>query len=168
LIINAVGGGAMTGTPSTTKSQDALGFDIDIVPVIASTTEPGEVFDALRDLLPAPAKPKPRKPRIAPPDGLRTRAEAAAKLGCSLRTLDGHVASGALRWVNVGRGKQRARRRFTDTDLDEFIANQKRKDVPACPSAATSARQTGPTTFKSEVFGFTEAQRRRRDAKRKR
>ena len=106
------------------------------------------------------------RPHVAVPDGLRTRAQAAAKLGCSLRTLDGHVASGTLRYVVIGHGKKRARRMFTDADLNEFIANQTRKDVP-CPSSATRARHIGGSTSNSKVIAFSAAPRPRPGAKRK-
>jgi helix-turn-helix protein len=89
-----------------------------------------------------------------PPNGLLTRAQAAAKLNCSLRTLDGHVASGTLRYVVIGHGKKRARRMFTDADLNEFIANRTRKDVP-CPSIASGARRSGSSISGFEVIAFT-------------
>ena len=80
----------MTRPFPTTESQDALGLDIDIVPLIASTTElrPGEVFDALCDRFPAPAKParKPRKPSIAT---LIKRAEKTGRTVTSITTPDG-------------------------------------------------------------------------------
>src|SRR6516164_2399569 len=53
-----------------------------------------------------------RKPRVRPPDGLRTKAAAAAKLGCSIKTLNGHVDAGELRYVVIGHGKKRVRRMF--------------------------------------------------------
>jgi hypothetical protein len=96
-----------------------------------------------------------RVPTSRPPDGLRTAAEAAAKLRCSIKTLNGHVAAGRLKYVHVGHGTKRQRRMYADSDLDEFIANQTRKDVPACPSSARSARRTGITTSNGEVIGFT-------------
>jgi hypothetical protein len=118
--------------------------------------------------VPATILPKRRyRPRAAVPGGLLTRAQAAAKLNCSLRTLDGHVASGALRYVDIGHGKKRPRKMFTDADLDEFIANQTRKDVPTCQSAAIGARHTGPTTSKSTVIAFTDRRSARPGAKRK-
>src|SRR5262249_23541428 len=84
--------------------------------------------------LPNGERPQKAKPPVAaPPDGLRPPAEAARKLHCSIKTLNGHVASGALKYIAIGHGKRRTRRMFTDTDLDQFIANQTRKDVP-CPS----------------------------------
>src|SRR5262245_38763671 len=64
----------------------------------------------------------PLPPLVAPlPDGLRTPAEAARKLRCSIKTLFAHVASGALRYVDIGRGTKRPHRMFTDADLDAFI-----------------------------------------------
>ena len=61
---------------------------------------------------------------------------------------------------SIGHGTKRPRRMFTDADLDEFIADQTRKDVP-CPSTATSARRTGNSTSSSEVIAFTALRRPR-------
>jgi hypothetical protein len=110
--------------------------------------------------------PERRPPVAPPPDGLRTPAEAARKLHCSVKTLNGHVASGALKYVAIGHGKRRPRRMFTDPDLNEFIANQTRKDVP-CPSTKTEtvARRTGTSTSKCEVIGFTARRNARRAVK---
>jgi hypothetical protein len=102
--------------------------------------------------------------RIRPPDGLRTRAEAAAKLRISVKTLDEHVASGALRYVALGHGKTRPRRMFTDADLDEFISNQTRRDFP-CLSIARGARRSGNSTSGSGVIAFTGLRRPRPSAK---
>ena len=119
----------------------------------------------------APVKPtrEPQTVRARPPDGLRTKAEAAAKLGCSIKTLNGHIASGALRCVVIGHGTKRLRRMINDADLDEFITNQTRKDVP-CPSTSlkTAARHTGTSTSKCEVIGFTARRNAQRGAKPKR
>src|SRR5262249_23445010 len=97
-----------------------------------------------------------RKSRHRPPGGLLTAPQAAAKLGCSIKTLNGHVASGALRYVIIGHGTKRPRKRFTDPDLDVFIEAQTRKDAP-CPSTRTetAARRSGTSTSKCEVIGFT-------------
>ena len=111
------------------------------------------------------AKQRSRRQRkLSPPDGLLTRAQAATKLNCSLRTFDGHVASGALRYVAIGHGLKRPRKMFTDVDLNEFIANQTRKDVP-CPSTASRARRSGTSTSGGEVIAFTGLRRPRRGAK---
>jgi hypothetical protein len=106
-----------------------------------------------------------RKPR--PPDGLRTMAEAAAKLGCSIRTLKAHVAAGELRYVTIGHGKKRPRRMFTDADLDQFITTQTHKDSP-CPSSETRARHIGASTSSSKVIAFSAQPRPRPSATPKR
>jgi Helix-turn-helix domain len=105
-----------------------------------------------------------RKARSAPPDGLRTMTEAAAKLGCSIKTLKGHMASGALRYANIGHGKKRPTYRFTDADLDAFIASQTRKDSP-CPPTAAPARRSGSTISGGEVVAFTALRNARPGAK---
>ena len=105
-----------------------------------------------------------RTPRQSSPDGLKTAAQAAAKLNCSIKTLNGHVASGALRYVAIGHGTKRPRKRFADADLDAFIESQTRKDVP-CPSTSPRARHTGTSTSSGEVIGFMARRNARRDAK---
>src|SRR6516225_6321817 len=92
-----------------------------------------QAVDVLNRLSRGPPSPPPhglrtpaikrqrRAPRSPPPDGLLTAAEAARRLRCSEKTLNGHVASGALRYVDVGHGRKRRRIRFTDADLDDFI-----------------------------------------------
>src|SRR6516165_10209248 len=69
----------------------------------------------------------------------------------------------------VKHGTKRLRRMFADADLDEFITNQTRKDVP-CPSTRTEtvARRISTTTSKCEVIGFTARRNARRAAKPKR
>jgi len=101
------------------------------------------------------------------PDGLRTPAEAARKLRCSVKTLNAHVASGALRYVVIGHGKTRMRRMFADSDLNDFIANQTRKDSP-CPSSRTHVHRSGVSTSRSEVIAFTARRSGRPGAKRRR
>jgi hypothetical protein len=129
-----------------------------------------ELFIGLEDLraqIPAAAK-RTRAPRIRPPDGLRTPTEAAAKLACSIKTLNGHVDAGALRYVIIGHGTKRPRRMFTDADLDEFITNQTRKDAP-CPSTRTRVHPTtGSTSRSTEVIAFSVRRNARRGVKPKR
>jgi hypothetical protein len=105
-------------------------------------------------------------PRPAVPDGLRTASQAAAKLGCSIKTLKGHVATGALRYVDIGHGKKRPRRMFTDQDINDFIARQTREASP-CPSTASPARPIGISISSGRVIAFTDLQKRPRGAKRK-
>ena len=84
--------------------------------------------DAVHELV-RRLKAQPKRRHQRPPDGLRTASEAAAKLGCSVKTLKGHVAAGALNYVIIGHGRKRPRKMFTDADLDAFIEAQTRKDV---------------------------------------
>jgi hypothetical protein len=121
----------------------------------------------IRPAQPIPLSQRSRrqhKPRIPPPDGLKTAAEAAAKLGCSVKTLHAHVDAGDLHYVIVGKGKKRMRRMFNDADLDEFITNQTRKDSP-CPSIASRGRRSSTTISGGEVVAFTALRKRPRDAK---
>jgi hypothetical protein len=140
-----------------------------------SEAEVGEQFLALAAALhdakqsqTAPASPprahRLRKPHHPPPDGLKTAAQAASKLGCSVKTLDGYIKAGALKYVAIGHGRRRQRRMFSEADLNEFVAAQTRKDSP-CPSAATRAPRSGSTISKSEIVAFSEVRKRRRDAK---
>jgi hypothetical protein len=107
-----------------------------------------------------PKSPRQRRVRNAPPNGLRTTVEAAARLGCSIKTLKGHVDAGAVRYVIIGHGSKRPRRMFTDSDLDQFIAAQTRKDSP-CPSTAPAKRLTGISISSGEVIDFTVPRRSR-------
>jgi hypothetical protein len=99
-------------------------------------------------------KRRQRKPRQSSPDGLKTAAQAATKLNCSIKTLNAHVAAGDLRYVIIGKGTKRPHRMYAAADLDEFIANQTRKVTPACPSTAGRARHTGTSISGAEVIDF--------------
>jgi hypothetical protein len=145
------------------NADDVMKFTVEMLRAGAGFTAPPDDEPLPRERA---AHKVPRAVRVRPPDGLRTKAEAASKLGCSIKTLDGHVASGALRYVALGHGKTRPRRMFTDADLDAFITAQTRKDVP-CPPTASGARRSGTSISGSEVIGFTALLKRRRDVKRK-
>jgi len=93
------------------------------------------------------------KPASHLPDGLRTPREAAAKLHCSEKTLAAHVAAGELAYVQIGQGKTRPRKFFTDANLDAFIAARTKKDTP-CPLPKSRARRTGTSISKCEVIDF--------------
>src|SRR6516162_1475905 len=86
---------------------------------------------------------------------LRTPKEAAERLQISVDQLTGFAEDGEVRYVNVGRGKKRPRRRYTDDDLDEFIERRKRKEAGLCPSTNQPSRRTGNMTSKSEVIAFS-------------
>ena len=109
----------------------------------------------------------PAQAAHAPPNGLRTRAEAAQRLGCSVKTLNGHVASGALALRHHRPRHASARARCSPTPISTHsLPAQTRKDVPACPSTATRARRTGSSTSSREVIAFTARRKRttRREA----
>ena len=55
--------------------------------------------------------------------------EAAARLRCSPKTLDGYVASGALKYVALGHGTERQRRMFTGNLLTVFDAYDSEQDA---------------------------------------
>lgn len=72
---------------------------------------------------------------------LRTPKYAAERLACSYKTLVGYVRAGTLKYVKVGNGTKRPRRMFTDTDLDEFVVNQTRRDASPHQPAKAAARR---------------------------
>jgi hypothetical protein len=118
--------------------------------------------------LPNPDLPRrQRQPRRPPPGGLLTSAQAAAKLGCSVKTLAGYVASGALKYVALGHGKRRQHRMFTESDLTEFIQANTRKDSP-CLSSVARGRPIGTMTSGAEVIDFAGPRKPGTGAKRKR
>jgi excisionase family DNA binding protein len=61
---------------------------------------------------------------------LRSPQSAAARLGVSVKTLQGYVSDGELRYINVGRGTKKVRRRFTDEDLEDLIQRRAQRDLP--------------------------------------
>jgi hypothetical protein len=111
------------------------------------------------------ARPKVRQ---RAPDGLKTLAEGAAKLGCSVKTVKGYIASGALRYIAMGHGSKRQRRMLADADLEDFIAARSRRDSPACQSIKVHARRSGTSTSSSEVIAFSARRSARLGARPKR
>jgi hypothetical protein len=158
----------MTSPLNSTSSSRAISAKRDPFLALANEIErkPFWIDSSGEWELPPEENQRQRKVRVRPPDGLRTPAEAARKLGCSIKTLNGHVATGALRYVIIGHGKKRPRKMFADADLDAFIANQTRKDVP-CPSTKTRtvARRSSTSTSNSTVIGFMARRNARRNVK---
>ena len=77
--------------------------------------------------------------RERPLDGLLTMDEAAARLRCSVKTLNGYVASGAVHYVAIGHGTQAPAQDVHHLPISmEFIANQTKKDSPRCQSVRDS------------------------------
>jgi hypothetical protein len=121
----------------------------------AMLAQPGATITLRRSLGSSPVDKPERKPP-ADPEGLLTAAEAAARLGITIGQLKAHVADGAIRYINVGRGKQRARYRFAPADLDAFKTNRTTTEQPSCPfSSPKSPRRTIGSASKSSVVGFT-------------
>ncbi|WP_126978511.1 helix-turn-helix domain-containing protein [Frigidibacter oleivorans] len=77
---------------------------------------------------------KPKAP-TGPSDDfpLMTAAEAAEKLGISVKSVMSHVHAGRLRFINIGTAKRKSYR-FTPKNLSTFIANQKVRETPKCLS----------------------------------
>ena len=104
------------------------------------------------------AKPRhQRQHTLRPPDGLLTASEAAVKLRCSIKTFNGYVAAGALKYVTIGHGTKRPRKMFTDADLDEFIAKLKpartfHVRLPRHALAVLSIRLPAPRSSLSRLY----------------
>jgi hypothetical protein len=125
-----------------------------------------QVDDCMRQSYWDKRRHRQRKSALPVPGGLLTAAQAAVKLNCSVKTLNGHVKACELKYVIIGRGTKRPRKMFTDADLDQFIANQTREALP-CPSPASRARHTGISTSKCEVIDFAGPRKPPTGAKRK-
>ncbi|MBY5733405.1 helix-turn-helix domain-containing protein [Rhizobium leguminosarum] len=86
---------------------------------------------------------------------LHTLEEAAAILNISVKTLRAHVYLGRIRSVVIGGGKNRKHRRFTDKNIASFIAAQKVRETPACPSTSPKTPLITMPGSKSTVVAFT-------------
>src|SRR4051794_2817674 len=105
-------------------TQEATDFEI----TIYGFRDSDHMVDWLRDCRRAgesfTKRHRQRAVRATVPGGLLTAAQAAAKLNCSIKTLNGHVKACELKYVIIGRGSKRPRRMFTDADLVQFITDQ--------------------------------------------
>lgn len=88
---------------------------------------------------------------------LMNAAEAAGKLGMSVKTLMGHVHAGRLRFINIGSAKRKSYR-FTPKNLRTFIENQKEREVPKCQSFPTK-KASIKSTSSFGVTGFSAMQK---------
>src|SRR5262245_4120187 len=116
---------------STSALMAACGMTLTPLEVAVFGPEPGlETIEAFRyrcervqkqlaQLYPQPQRRR-RQPRANVPGGLLTAAQAAARLNISIKTLNGHVAVGALKYVAIGHGTKRQRKMFADADINEF------------------------------------------------
>src|SRR4051794_3004174 len=85
---------------------------------------------------------------------LRSPKSAADRLGVSVKTLQGYVSDGELRYISVGRGTKKVRRKFTDEDLDEFIHRRAQRDMP-CQSIGIRTARSTTSTSNTRVIAFT-------------
>jgi hypothetical protein len=95
---------------------------------------------------------------------LKTPEQAAEFLQCSPKQVHAHAKSGELRYVDIGRGSKRPRRRFTDADLIDFAERRSRRETPTCQSTSLKARPYYHFGFKmrgSRFFGSTRCSDRR-------
>ena len=90
-----------------------------------------------------------RAPKGVPSGGLLDMAQAAASLGIGVRTLRAHLRAGSIRYVDVGRGKQRRAPRFEKTDLEEFKRTNRGQAWPS-----TSAGKSTITSSSTAVIDF--------------
>ncbi len=96
--------------------------------------------------------------RPLPKEPMFTAAEAAAKLGISVKTLMRHVDDGRIRYVNVGTEK-RKQYRFTDYMLEQFITNNKHREKPSCQSSNTPKAPSTKLNSSSTVIPFEALQK---------
>lgn len=72
-----------------------------------------------------------------------TPAEAARLLRMDVKTLREHVRLGNIRYLLKGVGEKRPRREFTESDLVEFLADQRRQE---CRSTDPKTRRSSTST----------------------
>src|SRR4051794_32927192 len=89
---------------------------------------------------------------MSPQLALLTHPETAQRLGITEEQLTAFVQDGEIAYINVGRGKKRPRRRYTEQDISEFLERRRRRE--ACLSIATSVRLTTSSISRSTVIGF--------------
>jgi excisionase family DNA binding protein len=94
-----------------------------------------------------------------PDSGWLTIRQAAARLGIGERTLRAHIQSGAIKFVDVGRGRERSAARFTPEDIEAFKAQRGRKW-----RSADEARST-TTSSSFEAVDFAALLAKRHSAK---
>ena len=74
-------------------------------------------------------------PKAVLSGGLLDMAQAAASLGIGVRTLREHLRAGNIRYVDVGRGKERRSPRFAPHDLTEFQEQHRGQSWPSTKEA---------------------------------
>ena len=108
------------------------------------------------------------KQRTKAPTDLLTHDEAAARLDVSDKTLRALVRDGSLRFITIGKGKQRPTYRFAPADLDRFIEQQSKQEAASWPSIKTRAhRPSTSTSSSSKVIAIADRLRSAASGKRK-
>src|SRR5258708_31481978 len=79
--------------------------------------------------------------------------EAAKKLDITEDQLAALVQDGEISYINTGRGKKRPRRKYTEEDLEDFIARRRRRE--ACLSTRPKNHRFTNSISSSTVVGFT-------------
>ncbi len=80
-------------------------------------------------------------------------AEAAKRLGISVKNMMEHVRAGRLRFINVGNATRKVHR-FTPYSLELLIKNQKEREVPKCQSPTFWTLKPTASTSKSGAVDF--------------
>jgi excisionase family DNA binding protein len=78
----------------------------------------------------------------------------ARYLGITADQVRAFIADGELRYIDLGRGKKRPRIRLTKENLDEFIEQRTRRDMPPRLSTDRKSHRSTGTTSKSVVSDF--------------
>lgn len=88
------------------------------------------------------------------PDSM-TAVQAARYLNVTVDQVRGLASDGALRWFNTSRGDKRARYRFKQSDLDQFIADRTVQGAEQCPSTPRRSTKASTSSISSsKVIGF--------------
>ena len=82
---------------------------------------------------------------------LLTPERAAERLGIGLRTLRNLTDDGLIRYINVGAGRARERRRYREDDLAAFVAAREKQQ---CRSSSAPAPRHIPTISNIAVLDF--------------
>jgi excisionase family DNA binding protein len=86
-------------------------------------------------------------------DRLFTPEQAALRLNITEDQLSALTQDGEIAYINVGRGKKRPRRRFTEPDLNDFVERRRKRETP-CQSTKTRGRPITHSISSTPVSGF--------------
>ncbi|TGN80511.1 DNA-binding protein [Bradyrhizobium yuanmingense] len=97
---------------------------------------------------------------------LLTPEQAASRLNITEDHLRDLVNEGTIGYINVGLGKKRPRRRFTEADLNDFIERRRGRETP-CQSIKTHGRPTTHSISSTPAIGFMAARNVRLEERRR-